>query len=150
MLAILAAMLLIGVIAPAMLKTVEAYVIIDATVTPALFGLIGVLIPVAALFVGFLLFYKLAPRRRSKVDVWQRLDPGVDGDGVVAGVAAAFCLLHDAHHEFQRGVRHLWGRDRADAVDLFSGIVIIFGGCLCAALTRSIKEPVVAGAAGRG
>lgn len=147
MLAILAAMLLIGVIAPVVLKTVEAYVIIDATVTPALFGFIGVLVPVAALFVGFLLFYKLAPRRRSKVEFGNVWIPALTVTALLQVLQQLFVFYTTRITNFNAVYGTFGGVIALMLWTYLSGIVIIFGGCLCAA-TRSIREPVVAGGSG--
>ena len=142
MLAVLAAMLLLGVIAPAILKTVQAYVIIDATLTPALFSLAGVLIPIVALFGGFLLFYKLAPRRRSKVTFGNVWIPALTVTALLQVLQQLF-VFYTTHITNFNAVYGTFGSVIALMLWTYlSGIVIIFGGCLCAAL-RSIRDPAV-------
>ncbi len=140
MLGIVAAMLLVGVVVPAILKTVQGYVIVDPVLTPALFNLAGVLIPVVALFVGFMLFYKLAPRRRSNVTFGNVWIPALTVTALLQVLQQLFVFYSTHITNFNVVYGTFGGVIALMLWTYLSGIVIIFGGCLCAALRR-IREP---------
>lgn len=143
MLAIVAAMLLVGVIAPAILETMKGYVIVDPVVTPAIFGLIGVLVPIVALFAGFMLFYKLAPRRRSKVTFGNVWVPALTVTALLQLLQRLFVFYTTHITNFNMVYGTFGGVIALMLWTYLSGIVIIFGGCLCAALRR-IRDPAPA------
>ena len=134
MLVIVSAMLLLGVIAPTVLSTVQAYVTFGSMVTTALFQVVGVLIPIAALFGGFLLFYKLAPRRRSNVTFGVVWIPALAVTALLQILQQLFVFYTTRITDFNAVYGTFGGVIALMLWTYLSGIVIIFGGCLCAAL----------------
>jgi YihY family inner membrane protein len=78
MVVILASALLLGILAPTILNNVEQFYWrhswqfgLDFIFMDGLFGILRFLLPPFVLFYGFLMFYKFAPRRRTKFsEVW--------------------------------------------------------------------------------
>lgn len=136
MIGILASTLLLGVVAPVVMKAVEAYW--ESTVPLVAFGVVKhsfhlarLTIPSLVLFYGLVMFYKYAPRRKTSFrEVW------------IAGltVTVAVQLLNKGFviyaYNFGR-FNALYGTLGSVVAVLmwiyFSGSVIIFGGCMCAA-----------------
>ena len=134
MLAILASMLLLGVVAPAILKTVLAYIAVDTVISETLYGLAVLLVPLGALFLGFLLFYKLAPRRRTQVTFSLVWIPALLVTAVIQVLQQLF-VFYTTHITNFNAVYGTFGGVIALMLWTYlSGMVIIFGGCLCAAM----------------
>lgn len=147
MMAILAASLLLGVVAPVVMQAIERY--LDFYKSSHMVGrefaeysiqmlrLTRLILPGLILFFGLLMFYKYAPRRKTTVrEVW-----------VAAALVTVFLLL------LQKGFviyatnfakfNFLYGTLSSVVAVLMwiylSGSIIIFGGCLCAAQSEVLS-----------
>ena len=140
MVGIVASALFIGIIAPVVMTAVQSFMrqhhldfgegIIMATMQS-----IKLLVPVAVLFYGLSMFYKFAPRRHTLFsEVW------------IPALTVTF-LLQLLQHLFVLYVRNfshfnkIYGTFGGVVALLMwiylSGTIIIFGGCLCAALSEA-------------
>lgn len=140
MMGILIAMLLLGVIAPAVLKTVQGFLSFEHTITPKLFYIAGVLVPTTVLFCGFLLFYKFAPRGRTRTTfavVWL---PALLVTFLLQICQQAF-VFYTTHITNFNAIYGTFGGVIALMLWTYlTGMIVIFGGCLCATL-RETPEP---------
>lgn len=140
MMGILVAMLLLGVIAPAVLKTAQSFLSFEHTITPKLFYLAGVLAPTVVLFCGFLLFYKFAPRGRTRTTfgiVWL---PALIVTALLQLCQQAF-VFYTTHITNFNAIYGTFGGVIALMLWTYlTGMIVIFGGCLCATL-RETPEP---------
>ena len=138
MTAILASALLLGNVAPTVVKQIETYywahsweVGLDFAAVGHWFSFVNFLVPPLVLFYGFLMFYKFAPRRRTTFrEVW---------------AAALFAtigldLLQRLFALYAKNIGHfnaLYGTFGGVVALLMwiylSGSIIILGGCLSAA-----------------
>ena len=144
MLGVLLSALLLGVVVPAILKIVQKYVTFGGDWATMLFSTLGVLIPIAVLFYGFLLFYKLAPRQRANVTfsvVWM---PALLVTGLLQACQGLF-VFYSTHITNFNAVYGTFGSVIALMLWTYlSGAIIVFGGCLCAAQRRigsTLDEP---------
>lgn len=136
MVCIVGSALLIGVVAPAIVDAVEAFVWrqriafgVDAIVRA--FWAARFLLPTLVLFYGFTMFYKFAPRRRPPVgDVWV---PALLVAIALQVLQHLFVLYAKNYYNFNR-IYGTFGGVVAFLMWIYlSGSVIVFGGCLCAA-----------------
>ena len=133
MLGVLLSALLLGVVVPAILKIVERYLAFGGTWTDALFGLLAVLIPIAVLFYGFLLFYKLAPRKRANVTFSMVWIPALVVTALLQ-VCQGLFVFYSTHITNFNAIYGTFGGVIALMLWTYvSGLIIVFGGCLCAA-----------------
>jgi membrane protein len=138
MIAILTSALLIGIIAPAVLNTVERYYRehpeafeFTFALGSRIFGLARWLLPPLLLFYALALFYKFAPRRTTTFrEVW------IEALWVtlaLGGLQKLFVLYTGRVAEFN----HIYGTFGSVVALLMwiylTGAVIIMGGCFCAA-----------------
>jgi membrane protein len=138
MTAVLASALLIGIVAPAVINGVEYYLDIQRTDWPIIkyvgqtvFWLVRSLLPPLLLFYGLFLFYLYAPRRKTTLrEVWlEALWVTVALGGLrklfvlYAGKAAKFGIVYGAFGSVVALLMWIY----------FTGILIILGGCFCAA-----------------
>jgi len=136
MVAILGSTLLLGVVAPVVIKTVEAYW--QDTGAPGgglvlnLFGVGRMILPTAVLFYGLVMFYKYAPRRKTSFrEVWV---PALVVTLCLQGVAKGIVIYAVNFGRFNR-IYGTLGSVVAILMWIYlSGSIIIFGGCFCAAL----------------
>jgi len=138
MVAILASALLIGLLAPVIIRTVEHYYHETARAFPFDFGLGDWLLSIARwllpsilLFYALLLFYKLSPQRSTTVkEVWFE---SLLATLALGGLQKLFVLYTGRIAEFNV-IYGTFGSVVALLMWIYlSGTVIIFGGCLCAA-----------------
>lgn len=136
MLGVLLSALLLGVVVPAILKIVQKYVSFGGIWTEAIFAVLAVLIPVAVLFYGFLLFYKLAPRRRANVTFSMVWIPALVVTALLQ-VCQGLFVFYSTHITNFNVIYGAFGGVIALMLWAYlSGLVIVFGGCLCAAQRR--------------
>jgi YihY family inner membrane protein len=138
MLGVVATALFVGVLVPVVVKSLSGTAIFGGEVFTGMFRMIALLAPSLVLFCGLSLFYKVAPRRRTLFSE------------VVLAALIVTVLLQVSRSLFERYVNHfanfnaLYGTLAVIVVLLMwiylSGIIIIYGGCLCAA--RSEKPAV--------
>ena len=133
MLGVLLSALLLGVVVPAVLKIVQRYFTFGGEWAKALFGILAVLIPVAVLFYGFLLFYKLAPRKRANVTFSMVWIPALIVTALLQ-VCQQLFVFYTTHITNFNAVYGTFGGVIALMLWTYvSGLIIVFGGCLCAA-----------------
>lgn len=132
MVAVLASALLLGNVLPAILKTVQGYVTFAVPWAAAIFAMTTALVPPLVLFYGFLLFYKLAPRQRVGVTfamVWL--------PALLVTVLLVLCqqlfVVYTTHITNFNAVYGAFGGVIALMLWIYvSGLVVVFGGSLCA------------------
>lgn len=143
MMAILAATLLLGVVAPVIMKAIEAWIPSGAAGYDFMeysLRMTRLISPSLILFFGLLMFYKYAPRRKTLVrEVW-----------VSAALVTVFLLLLQKAFVIYAAnfakFNALYGTLSGGVAVLMwiylSGSLIIFGGCLCAAQSEIISGEV--------
>lgn len=136
MVGIVASALLVGVLAPAVLDSIEALVWqlkISFGMNVIVFGfaLVRFLLPSAVLFYGFSMFYKLAPQRRTSFgEVWV----GALVVTVLLQLLQSLFVLYAKNIAHFNAVYGAFGSVIAVLMWVYlSGSVIILGGCFCAA-----------------
>ncbi len=136
MIGVLASALLLGNVLPVILKTVQGYVTFAAPLAATVFGLISSLVPPLVLFYGFLLFYKIAPRRRAKVTIAGVWLPAL----LVTALLVLFQQLFVVYTTHITNFNAIYGGFGAVIALMLwiylSGLIIVFGGCLCATWRR--------------
>ncbi len=142
MLGILLSALLLGNILPAILQTVNEFRPLEAIFISPVLSMVGALVPSAVLFYGFLLFYKLAPRRRSNVTFREVLVPALLVTALLQ-ICQRLLTLYTTNITNFNAVYGAFGGIIAMLLWIYlSGMVIVFGGCLCAA-RRVIAPPTL-------
>ena len=142
MLGILLSALLLGTILPAVLSTVEGYHSFGAEWLSLPVAILRALAPSIVLFYGFLLFYKLAPRRKTNVTFSEVWVPALLVTALLQ-VCQWLLTFYSTHITNFNAVYGAFGGVVAMLLWIYlSGMVIVFGGCLCAA-HRLIKVPMV-------
>lgn len=139
MVGILASALLLGIIAPVVVDQVERFYWQNSRTFGLEFGFVHhlfqfcrYLVPPLVLFYGFSMFYKFAPRRRTKFrEVWI---PSLLVTFGLQGLKSVFLWYTTSISDFKT----LYGAFGSVVALLMwiylSGSVIILGGCLCAAI----------------
>ena len=133
MLAVLVSALFLGNVVPLILKTLQGYLTFSRVWVPLLFTGLGYVGSAAVLFYGFLLFYKLAPRRASGVTfkgVWM---PALFVT-VLLQIAQQLFVVYSTRFTNFNAVYGAFGGVIALLLWTYlSGMIVVFGGCLCAA-----------------
>ena len=136
MVGVLGSALLLGNVLPVILKTIQGYVAFTAIWINTLFALAGALVPPLVLFYGFLLFYKLAPRRRASVTFAMVWIPAAVVTALLVACQQLF-VVYTTHITNFNAVYGGFGAVVALMLWIYlSGLVIVFGGCLCATWKR--------------
>ncbi len=136
MVGVLASALLLGNVIPAVLKTVLGNIKFAASWTPWLLGLAGALVPPLVLFYGFLLFYKLAPRSRVGATFRMVWLPALIVTALLVLCQQLF-VVYTTHITNFNAVYGAFGGVIALMLWIYlSGLVVVFGGCLCATWKR--------------
>ncbi|MDZ4286668.1 MAG: YihY/virulence factor BrkB family protein [Prosthecobacter sp.] len=130
MLGLVASALFIGVLAPVVLGYVQHLTILNAEIFSGLVQYAAFLVPSAVLFYGLSIFFKFAPRR-----------PTLFSEVAIPALITTI-LLQVCRNLFER---YVYGISNFNAVYgafaiviiflvwiYLSGVIIIFGGCLCA------------------
>jgi len=142
MVAILASTLLLGVLAPVIMKAIEAYwtnagvvghELLETSIKTA-----RLILPSFVLFYGLVMFYKYAPRRKTNVkEVWVE---SLLVTGVLQLLSKGF-VIYAANFAKFNALYGTLGSVVAVLMWIYlSGAVIIFGGCMCAARAEVISE----------
>ena len=140
MLGILLSALLLGGILPAILTTIQGYHSFGVAWLSLPVAILGALAPSIVMFYGFLLFYKLAPRRSSGVTFTEVWIPALLVTALLQ-ICQRLLTLYTTNITNFRAVYGAFGGVVAMLLWIYlSGVVIVFGGCLCAA-RRQIKPP---------
>ncbi len=141
MLGVLLSALLLGVVGPAILKIVQKFFPFGGDWATALFTFLAVLIPIIVLFYGFLLFYKLAPRRRANVTFSMVWIPALLVTGLLQACQGLF-VFYTTHITNFNAIYGTFGGVIALMLWTYvSGLIIVFGGCLCAAQRQMRATP---------
>ena len=142
--ALLVSTLLLGNFLPVVSKTVQGYLNFTGWLGPLVFATLNLLLPTVVLFYGFLFFYKITPRRASQTTfslVWL---PAL----IVAAllqVAQYLFVIYTTNFAKFNAVYGTFGGVIALMLWIYlSGIVMILGGCLCAA-RHSAPDAAAAG-----
>jgi len=136
MVGIVASALFIGIVAPAVIGTVETYIwmqnpTIGVNMIFYGFRLARLLLPWLVLFYGFTMLYKFAPRRRCQFgEVWLA---ALFATTAVQGLRVLFELFAQHVLSFNRVYGAFGGIVALLMWIYLSGSIIILGGCLCAA-----------------
>ena len=138
MVGVLLSALLLGVVVPAILKIVQKYLTVGGDWASMLFDVLGVLIPIAVLFYGFLLFYKLAPRRRANVTFSMVWIPALLVTALLQACQGLFVFYTTHITNFNVIYGTFGGVIALMLWTYLSGMIIVFGGCLCAAQRQMI------------
>ncbi len=131
MLGVLTSALLLGNVLPVVLKTLQGYLTFSRVWVPLLFSFLGYLGSAAVLFYGFILFYKLAPRRATGITfrgVWM---PALVVTLLLQIAQQLFVLTRFANFNAVFGA--FGGVIALMLWTYLSGTIVVFGGCLCAA-----------------
>ncbi len=133
MLGVLASALGLGNVLPVILKTVQSYVTFGRVWVPLVFTLLGYLVSAGVLFYGFLLFYKLAPRRAAGATFGGVWLPALCVT-VLLQIAQQLFVVYSARFANFNAVYGAFGGVIALMLWTYlSGTIVVFGGCLCAA-----------------
>jgi YihY family inner membrane protein len=134
MLLLVASALFIGMLVPLIIGWLRRTTILQEEVFSSHLNLILVLVPTLVLFYGLSMFFKFSPRRRTQFSE------------VAFATFLTTLLLQAGRHLFERYVYELsnfnsvYGAFAVVIVLLMwiylSGVIIIYGGCLCAAQDR--------------
>lgn len=144
MIGVLASALLLGNVLPAILKTVQGYVTFAASWTTFIFAAITALVPPLVLFYGFLLFYKLAPRGRAGVTFAMVWLPALLVTLLLVTSQQLF-VVYATHITNFNAVYGAFGGVIALMLWIYvSGLVVVFGGSLCATWNRTAEHRPVA------
>jgi len=140
MLGLVASALFIGVLVPLVLSHLRHVVLMQGEGFSTLFDVVSVFVPSLVLFYGFSMFFKFAPRRRTQFSE------------VALSAFLTTVLLQMCRHLFGRYVYDLsnfnaiYGTVAIVIVFLMwiylSGVIIIYGGCLCAAHAEVFGKPI--------
>ncbi len=127
----LASALLLGILVPAVLNTIERIPHLDPRFMPFFFTLISTLLPSLILFYGIMILYKLSPRRRTQFrEVWL---PALLTTLSLNALQKA--LIYYSYNIWN--VNALYGTVGVFIILLLwiylCGVLIIFGGCICSA-----------------
>ena len=155
MLGVLVSALLLGNVLPVVLKTVQGYLTFSRVWVPLLFTVLGYLVSAGVLFYGFLLFYKLAPGRRAGVTfggVWM---PALFVTFLLQIAQQLFVVYSTRFTDFNAIYGAFGGVIALMLWTYLSGMIVVFGGCLCAAryqpqdnATRAAGKPRGGGVSG--
>ena len=141
MVGVLLSALALGIVAPVVLKVVQSFLTVGGSVTENLFGVLAVLVPIGVLFFGFLLFYKLAPRKRLGVTFTMVWVPALLVTALLQICQQLFVLYSTRFTNFNAVYGAFGGVIALMLWTYLSGLVIVFGGCLCAAQREMRATP---------
>ena len=141
MLGVLVSALLLGNVVPVILKTALGYLASGRVWMPLLLTVLGYLVSAGVLFYGFLLFYKLAPGRRAHVTfrlVWM---PALCVTILLQIAQQLFVVYSTRITDFNAIYGAFGGVIALMLWTYLSGMIVVFGGCLCAARCRPDDQP---------
>ncbi len=133
MLGVLVSALFLGNVLPIILKTLQGYLTFSRVWVPLLFSVLGYLVSALVLFYGFVLFYKLAPRRAAGITfhgVWM---PALAVTALLQVAQQLFVLYSTRFANFNAVYGAFGGVIALMLWTYLSGVIVVFGGCLCAA-----------------
>lgn len=139
MLGLVASALFIGVLAPLAIEHVQSAAPFRTEAISNLFAIAALFVPSLVLFYGLSMFFKFAPRRRTKFS-----------EVALAALVTTFllqvCRILFARYVYEvSNFNAVYGTVAIVIVLLvwiyLSGVIIIYGGCLCAAQTEIFDKP---------
>ena len=133
MLGVLVSALFLGNVLPIILKTVQGYLTFSRVWVPLLFSVLGYLVSAVVLFYGFVLFYKLAPRKAAGITfkgVWL---PALIVTALLQVAQQLFVWYSTRFANFNAVYGAFGGVIALMLWTYLSGVIVVFGGCLCAA-----------------
>ncbi len=133
MLGVLVSALFLGNVFPLVLKTAQGYLTFSRVWVPLLFTGLGYVVSAAVLFYGFVLFYKLAPRRATGVTfkgVWL---PALLVTLLLQIAQQLFVVYSTRITDFNAVYGAFGGVIALMLWTYLCGMIVVFGGCLCAA-----------------
>ena len=133
MLGVLVSALFLGNVLPIILKTTQGYLTFSRVWVPLLFSVAGYLVSALVLFYGFVLFYKLAPRRAAGITfkgVWL---PSLIVTALLQIAQQLFVWYSTRFADFNAIYGAFGGVIALMLWTYLSGMIVVFGGCLCAA-----------------
>lgn len=133
MLGVLVSALFLGNVLPIILKTLQSYLTFSRVWVPLLFSVLGSLGSAVVLFYGFVLFYKLAPRRAAGITfrgVWL---PALVVTALLQVAQQLFVWYSTRFADFNAVYGAFGGVIALMLWTYLSGVIVVFGGCLCAA-----------------
>ena len=142
MLGVLVSALFLGNVLPLILKTVQGYLTFSRVWVPLLFSVAGYLVSALVLFYGFVLFYKLAPRRAVGITfkgVWL---PALLVTTLLQIAQQLFVWYSTRFADFNAVYGAFGGVIALMLWTYLSGVIVVFGGCLCAARYGAGDVPI--------
>lgn len=139
MLGLVGSALFIGILAPFVITYIRHLEVLNAEIFSGIFQQLILLVPSLVLFYGLSMFFKFAPRRRTLFSE------------VAIAALITTALLQIARTLFERYVYEISNFNAvygafAVVIELLvwiylSGVIIIFGGCLCASQAEIFGKP---------
>lgn len=138
MLGLVASALFIGILAPVILNSLRHTALFDGQEFKTMFRLTSLLVPSLVLFYGLCMFYKFAPRRKTRFSE-------VFLAALITTVLLQVCrLLFEVYVARLGNFNALYGTLAVIVVVLMwiylSGVIIIYGGCWCAAQHEAFEK----------
>jgi YihY family inner membrane protein len=139
LLGIMAAAVLLGVAAPVLPKMAQGWHLSAPDFSSWVYSLAGFFIPLVAIFFSLSLFYRLAPRRRTRfTEVW----PAALCATVLLRTGENLFVIYLQDFATLNAVYGAFGGIMALLLWIYlSGCVFIFGACLCAGRAEVLGQP---------
>ena len=139
LLVITAGAALLGMVAPVLAKMAKAWLYTMSDFHSRVYALGSFIIPLLVLFLGLSLFYRLAPRRPTRfAEVWAAALCAT----VLLRVAESLFVIYIKNFATLNAVYGAFGGIMALLLWIyFSGCILIFGACLCAAQVEGRSAP---------
>jgi YihY family inner membrane protein len=142
-LAIMAAVVLISITAPTLTRMVKEWLFPTSDFRSWVYSLWGYFVPMLVVFIGLSLFYRMAPRRRTRFsEVWVAALCAT----ALLRISESLFVIYLKNFVSLNAVYGAFGGIIALLLWVYlAGCIFIFGACLCAALaeTRVARDPVV-------
>jgi Ca2+-transporting ATPase len=126
--------IVLGIAAPIILRSLRHWLLPDHVLFSHGMRLAIFLIPILAMFLGLMFFYKFAPRRELKYsETWVA---AMVATILLQSFQGLFVLFIQNFGNFNALYGALGGLMISLMWTYLSGVIIIFGGCFCAAMTQ--------------
>jgi YihY family inner membrane protein len=127
---------LVGLAVPVLVRITKVWLLPTYDFGSWVYGLGGILVPSLAVFLGLSLFYRLAPRRRTRfAEVWVAALCAT----LLLRVVEKLFLIYLTHFATLNAVYGAFGGIMALLLWIYlSGCVFIFGACLCAGRASAV------------
>lgn len=133
---LMALAVLLGIAVPVLATMAREWLIPVYDLRPWVYDVIGFILPLITVFLGLMLFYKLAPRRRIRfAEVWG----GALCATVLLRTAEGLFVVYLKDFATLNAIYGAFGGVMALLLWIYlSGCIYIFGACLCAARAESL------------